>query len=108
MTFHPCSRRPHRAHEWNEGAGVTLTVTLAAAGNVTLAASAAGMSRKSDCALHECGPAVAVAWASALRGGQGNEVEEVEDPPFSLCQGNTAPAAAALCRARRDRPFGCA
>jgi hypothetical protein len=45
------TRRPRRASDWTEAKAVTFIVTLAARKSVTLAASAAGMSRKSACAV---------------------------------------------------------
>ena len=62
-------RRPHRANEWKAGAAVTFIVTLAAGRSVTLAARAAGMSRKSAYALRGRDPAFAAAWNAAILAG---------------------------------------
>ena len=88
MTILSRPRRPRRAHEWNARAVVTFTVTLAATGNVTLAARMAGKSRKSAYALRDRDPAFATAWAAAARAAQGNKVEEVKDPSVSRPQGD--------------------
>ncbi|MES2119622.1 MAG: hypothetical protein V4513_03485 [Pseudomonadota bacterium] len=79
------SRRPRRANEWTNDRAVTFIVTLAAARSVTLAARAAGMSRKAAYALKARDRAFAAAWAKAV---QGYKVEEVEGPGVSLSQGN--------------------
>ena len=100
----PILSKPHRrrrAGEWTANKAVTFIVTLAATRSVTLAASQAGMSRKSAYALKSRDPAFAAAWALAMkalaiRPGQGNKVEEVHGPPVSPGQGNTSPS-------RRDR-----
>ena len=88
----PC--RPRRAHEWSSGRAVTFLVTLAAHGSVTLAAGAAGMSRKSAYALKARDPAFACAWQSALAARRaqrkGDKVEEVEGAPNRTRQGDTA------------------
>jgi len=55
------SRRTRRSHEWSPGKTATFTVTLAANGNVTLAARKAGMSRKSAYALKARDPVLAAA-----------------------------------------------
>jgi hypothetical protein len=85
--------RARRAHEWNSGKAVTFLVTLAASGSVTLAARAAGMSRKSAYALKDRDPTFDRAWQSALaaRGAhpQGDKVEEVDGPPNPSIQGDS-------------------
>ena len=87
----PC--RPRRAHEWSSDRAVTFLVTLAAHGSVTLAASAAGMSRKSAYALKARDPAFACAWQSALAARrprrQGDKVEKVEGARNRTGQGDT-------------------
>ena len=87
----PC--RPRRAHEWSSDRAVTFLVTLAAHGSVTLAASAAGMSRKSAYALKARDSAFACAWQSALAARrprrQGDKVEEVEGARNRTGQGDT-------------------
>ena len=60
-------RRPGRAGEWTRGAAIMFLVTLAATGTVTLAARAAGMSRKSAYALKKRDPFFAAAWHAAKR-----------------------------------------
>jgi hypothetical protein len=87
------TRRPRRASEWTEAKAVTFIVTLAAARSVTLAAARAGMSRKSAYALRIRDPAFAAAWNAAtsvaidlrrrraMSSVQGNEVDEVDNPP---------------------------
>ena len=107
------ARRTRRPKEWNEGAAVTFIVTLAASRSVTLAARAAGMSRKSVYALRDRDPVFAAAWAAALRAGEGDKVEEVKDPPGSPVQGDSAVTALRSRRttgladaARRDAYFG--
>jgi len=59
-------RRPRRSGEWTQGRAVTFIVTLAAARSVTLAARAAGMSRKAAYALRSRDPAFASAWNAAI------------------------------------------
>ena len=87
--------RSRRRHEWTGGKAVTFIVTLAATRCVTLAARAAGMSRKSAYALKARDPAFAHAWESALNARrQGGKVEEVEAPPVSIIEGNTCTRAA--------------
>jgi hypothetical protein len=86
-------RRPSRPHEWSKGKAVTFIVTLAATRSVTLAARAAGMSRKAAYALKSRDPAFASAWNAAIAANrptkpQGNKVEEIDGPLFSPGQGN--------------------
>ena len=76
-------------------AAVTFIVTLAASGIVTLAARAAGMSRKSAYALESPRSGLrgrldrgAEARSTARR--QGDKVEEVDAPPVSSGQGDSA------------------
>lgn len=95
-------RRPHRPHEWSKGKAVTFIVTLAATRSVTLAARAAGMSRKAAYALKSRDPAFASAWNAAIAANRptkppGNKVEEIDGLPFSPGQGN-----------RRSRSFDAA
>ena len=97
------TRRPRRSGEWTEARAVTFIVTLAASRSVTLAASRAGMSRKSAYALKDRDPAFRAAWNAALSvviqprprsaGGprQGNEVDEVDDPAIKRGQGYSYP-----------------
>ena len=86
------TRRPRRAGDWTEAKAVTFIVTLAARQSVTLAARAAGMSRKSAYALRARNFAFATAWKSALAVAvQGDKVREVNDPPFSTQQGDAVP-----------------
>ncbi len=85
--------RPHRPGDWTPARAVTFIVTLAATRSVTLAARAAGMSRKAAYALKSRDPAFASAWKAALGAQrparrQGNKVHEVDDHPFSPTQGN--------------------
>ena len=85
--------RPHRPGDWTPARAVTFIVTLAATRSVTLAARAAGMSRKADYALKSRDPAFASAWKAALAANrpparQGDKVDEVEGHPFSPGQGN--------------------
>ena len=61
--------RPPRPHQWSSAKIVTFIVTLAAGHSVTLAASCAGMSRKSAYALKRRDPAFAAAWKAALASG---------------------------------------
>jgi hypothetical protein len=88
----PC--RPRRAHEWSSDRAVTFLVTLAAHGSVTLAAGAAGMSRKSAYGLKDRDPVFARAWQSALAARRpqhkGDKVEEMERAPNRTRQGDTA------------------
>jgi hypothetical protein len=97
--------RPARSGEWTQGKAVTFIVTLAARGSVTLAARAAGMSRKSAYALRARDCAFAAAWAAAMKAGtmkrnQGDKVEEVEGVRGSARHGNTPPS-----RLDRGRDF---
>ena len=87
-------RRPRRAREWSPERAVTFIVTLAATRSVTLAARAAGMSRKSAYALKGRDPAFASAWRAAVRAGapllvQGDKAYKVDRPPTPPPQGNT-------------------
>ena len=101
-------RRPRRPGDWTSAQAVTFIVTLAATRSVTLAARAAGMSRKSAYALRQRDPAFAFAWAAASRAGagpapslsRGNKVEEVEGPPIPLSYGNASPS-----RIEREQMF---
>ncbi|MES2904761.1 MAG: hypothetical protein V4696_11295 [Pseudomonadota bacterium] len=60
------THRTRRAAEWSAGKIVTFIVTLAATRTVTLAARAAGMSRKAAYALRQRDPAFAAAWDAAI------------------------------------------
>lgn len=84
-------RRPRRSGEWTPERAVTFIVTLAATASVTLAARAAGMSRKSAYALKGRDRAFAAAWTAALRASRGNKVEEVDAPPLSCAHGDRRP-----------------
>lgn len=101
-------RRRHRSHEWTGAKAVTFIVTLAATGNVTLAARAAGMSRKSAYALESRDPGFAAAWQSALdarrRRRQGDKVGEADTPPAPPGQGDSAIPAAGPNSATGPRP----
>ena len=59
-------QRPDSFHQWSNARVVTFIVTLAAQGNVTLAARQAGMSRKSAYALKDRDPVFASAGQAAL------------------------------------------
>ena len=74
-------QRPPRAGEWTKGAAIMFVVTLAATGTVTLAARAAGMSRKSAYALKKRDPLFAAAWHAANRA--------AICPPDRRTEGNT-------------------
>ena len=98
-------RRPRRSSDWTPDRAVTFIVTLAASRSVTLAAGAAGMSRKSAYALKARDPAFAAAWTAAMKAAasfsrQGDKVEEVEDPSVSSSQGYMSPS-----RSERERDF---
>jgi len=102
--------RPYRPHEWSKGKAVTFIVTRAATRSVTLAARAAGMSRKSAYALKARDRAFAEAWKiAAAAGQQSHKVGEVATSPNSRAQGNrVAPAVPADRKAQealRDRFF---
>jgi hypothetical protein len=66
MTILSKPLRPRRDGEWDRDKAFSFIVTLAATRSVTLAAAAAGMSRKSAYALKGRDPAFAAAWATAL------------------------------------------
>ena len=95
MRLHLLSRprRARRPHEWSDAAAVTFIVTLAARGSVTLAARAAGMSRKSAYALQARDSAFARAWQAATRArrapSHGDKVDEVDGPRVWRAKGNT-------------------
>ena len=98
--------RARRAGDWNAGKAVTFIVTLAATRTVTLAARAAGMSRRSAYVLYKRDSAFAAAWDAAFAVRQGNKVDEVDDPPISIVQGNSRPRTTRVLDAlRRDRYF---
>jgi hypothetical protein len=86
-------RRPRRQGEWTQGKAVTFIVTLAATQSVTLAARAAGISRKSAYALKSRDSAFASAWNAAIAAArpvrrQGDKAHEVNGPRFSRGQGD--------------------
>ena len=93
-------RRPRRLGDWTSERAVTFIVTLAATRSVTLAARAAGMSRKSAYALKQRDPAFAFAWAAASRATKGYKVEEMEGPPIPPSYGNASPS-----RIEREQRF---
>lgn len=93
MSFLSRPRRPRRAHEWSAAKAVTFIVTLAASQSVTLAARAAGMSRKSAYALKARDSAFAAAWAAALSARsaarrEGDKADNSDKPPCSRRQGD--------------------
>ena len=92
MSFLSRPRRQRRAGEWSTERAVTFIVTLAATQSVTLAARAAGISRKSAYSLKGRDPAFASAWSAAMRAARGNKVEEVERPPVSTRHRNALPS----------------
>jgi hypothetical protein len=121
--------RPHRPGEWTAGGAILFIVTLAAKGSVTLAARAAGMSRKSAYALRKRDPLFARAWeaaASATAAAPSNG--DVQGDNANLAASSTSSTATAgpgraqgrfragpawrdrlhaeLRRARRDSAFG--
>ena len=100
--------RTRRAGEWTPGKAVTFTVTLAATRNVTLAARAAGMSRKSAYALKERDPVFAAAWAAATTAPGRKPVEGDTAKLVRPSTSSTAdrhPDRMRLDAARRDRFF---
>ena len=96
------TRRPSRQGEWNERNAVTFIVTLAAQRNVTLAARAAGMSRKAAYALRNRNSDFAAAWEAAYRAGSrmdrrpaprlpvGDKGNELHNPPVRTPHRNSA------------------
>jgi hypothetical protein len=100
-------RRAVRPDDWSRAKVVTFIVTLAATRSVTLAARAAGMSRKAAYGLRTREPHFAEAWRQALAAPparrQGDKVEEVEDPPVSPGQGNNRRSALPRAAQSRDR-----
>jgi hypothetical protein len=90
--------RPHRSHEWSKGKAVTFIVTLAATQSVTLAAKAAGMSRKAAYALKSRDPAFADAWKVAVAARR-------QSAPKAPAEGNKAgPAATSISSTARRYP----
>ena len=93
-----------RPSRWTPDRIVTFAVTLAATASVTRAAAAAGLSRKSAYARRNSDAAFAALWdralaASALARRQdldrrrpdrrkGDKVDEVDEPPNSLAEGD--------------------
>jgi hypothetical protein len=106
-------RRPRRLGEWTPDKAVTFIVSLAARRSVTLAARAAGMSRKSAYALKARDPAFAAAWTAAAKAGakgsvQGNKVDKVDGPPTPPARGDSRAWRASLTsdsRSERARAF---
>ena len=93
MTLLSRPLRPRRSGEWTAAQAVTFIVTFAATRSVTLAANAAGMSRKAAYALKSRDPAFADAWKAALAANrparrQGDKVDEVDGPRFRRGQGS--------------------
>jgi len=91
LLSHP--RRPRRAHEWSDAKAVTFIVTLAATRSVTLAARAAGMSRKSAYAAKSRDPAFAAAWSAAAgvrstARREGDKSDSSDRPPVAPRDGN--------------------
>lgn len=82
----PC--RTRRPHEWDAGKAVTFIVTLAARRSVTLAATAAGMSRKSAYALKDRDPLFAAAWNAALKAREGDKAHKADTPPPAIPEGD--------------------
>lgn len=119
MSFLSRPRRPRRAGEWSSERAVTFIVTLAATRSVTLAARAAGMSRKSAYALRDRDPAFASAWSAAAlaafpRPVQGDKVDKADRPPSPPPEGNRpasracrGPTLAELLMALRDSANAC-
>ncbi len=98
-------RRQRRSREWTQGKAVTFIVTLAATRSVTLAARAAGMSRKAAYALKSRDAAFAHAWKVATAANRaGDKAKEMGGTPVSPTQGNTpTPATRSIwSTARRD------
>jgi hypothetical protein len=90
--------RPNRPHEWSKGKAVTFIVTLAATRSVTLAARAAGMSRKAAYALKSRDPAFADAWKVAL-------ARRPQSVPKAAAEGNNSdPAARSISSIDRRHP----
>ena len=108
MHFPTASRRSPRPGEWSRGKAVTFVVTLAATQSVTLAARAAGMSRKSAYAFRARNAAFAQAWAVALaaprsKASQGDKAKRAAPSTSSTRQSAIRPSEQHA--ARRDRFF---
>jgi hypothetical protein len=97
MQFLSRPRRRRRPGEWTPAKAVTFIVTLAATRCVTLAARAAGMSRKSAYALKDRDCAFAEAWNAALKARdahrrrarvEGDTSDRSDKPRISPAQGN--------------------
>lgn len=89
------TRRARRPGEWTERDAVTFIVTLATCRNVTLAARAAGMSRKAAYALRRRDAGFAWAWKEACKAGkarplQGDKGNAGNNPPLRSPSGNCA------------------
>ena len=101
-------QRPRRNGEWTDGAAIIFLVTLAARKSVTLAARAAGMSRKSAYALKARDSAFAEAWTIALSAPPFRPVEGDTSRPAARSTWSTsspAPTARNVDAIRRDRFF---
>lgn len=101
-------RRTRRASEWTPGKAVTFIVTLAATRNVTLAARAAGMSRKSAYALKSRDSAFADAWGAATKALARKAIEgdtTILVRPSTSSTARCHPDRRLLDAARRDRFF---
>lgn len=106
------SFRTRRAGEWTEAKAVTFIVILAASRSVTLAATRAGMSRKSAYSLKSRDPFFAAAWevvlaAPASRRRQGDKVGEICARGIGWVEGNKAkaPKKPAIAQNRPDGTF---
>ena len=104
MHFLSQPRRPRRSGEWTQAKAVTFIVTLAATRSVTLAARAAGMSRKAAYALKDRDRAFAEAWNAALKAWdadrpkariKGDKTDKADKPGSSPAQGDSGRAAPA-------------
>ncbi len=121
MPRSPAAVRQSPRPQWTSDRVVTFCVTLAATGNVTLAARATGMSRKSAYARRASDPGFAALWDRALAAaraartdtararhsarGQGDKHEVDETPVRHRQKGDSGEAARALAEAERDRFF---
>jgi len=93
LSFLSRPRRARRVHEWTETKAVTFIVTLAAAESVTLAARAAGISRRSAYALKARDPAFAAAWMAAVNARsaarrEGDKADKTDRPPSARREGD--------------------
>ena len=103
------------APRWTAERRVTFCLALAASGSVTFAAASAGLSRKSAYARKGRDAGFAAWWDEALAAAaaaknprcqrrQGDEVEEVDDPPVSPGHDNSRDARRAVARATPGPP----